>query len=154
MMPKSQKPRKKNGSGPPAAAASTNRRTWYLTGLAAAILFGGAIWWLTRGDGAQVVVTVPALTGAAVRGEQVFAANCARCHGKNAAGGNYGPPLVHRLYEPGHHGDGAFLRAVTRGVRAHHWKFGNMPPVRGVSGPDVRSVVAYVRALQVANGIR
>ncbi len=154
MMPVSKKPRKNNGSGQTGTAASKNRRAWVLTGIGVAILFGGAIWWMTRGGGAQVDVAVPLLTGAAVRGEQVFAANCARCHGKNAAGSYYGPPLVHRLYEPGHHGDRAFLRAATRGVRAHHWKFGNMPPVRGVSGPDIRSVVAFVRALQVANGIR
>ncbi len=58
------------------------------------------------------------------------------------------PPLVHKIYEPGHHADGAFLLAVSRGVRAHHWPFGDMPPVDGVSQEDVQKIVAYVRALQ------
>jgi len=29
-----------------------------------------------------------------------------------------------------------------------------MPPVPGIKGQDIRAVVAYVRALQAANGIR
>ena len=153
-MPVSKKRRKTNTAARGGTNEGGNRRAWVLTGIAAAVLFGGVVWWLTRGDGAQVAVTVPPLTGAAVKGEQVFAANCARCHGKNAAGSNYGPPLVHKIYEPSHHGDASFFRAATSGVRAHHWKFGNMPPVPGVSGQDIRAVVAYVRALQAANGIR
>jgi len=153
-MPVSKKRRKTSATGTAGATEGSKRRAWVLTGVAAVALFGGAIWWLTRGDGAQVAVTVPPLTGAAVKGEQVFTANCARCHGKHAAGSKYGPPLVHRIYEPSHHGDASFFRAASQGVRAHHWKFGNMPPVPGVSGGDIRDVVAYVRALQAANGIR
>lgn len=152
-MPVSKKRQKKPGSRQADPVASGNRRAWLLVGLGAAVLFGGAIWWMTRGDGGPVAVTVPLLTGAAAAGEKVFAANCARCHGTHAAGSKYGPPLVHRIYEPGHHGDGAFYRAAALGVRAHHWKFGNMPPVPGVSGANMRAVVAYVRALQAANGI-
>ncbi|HBM41471.1 MAG TPA: cytochrome C, partial [Sulfitobacter sp.] len=49
--------------------------------------------------------------------------------------------------------DAAFLLAAKQGVRAHHWKFGNMPPVEGVTPGDVKMVVAYVRELQRANGI-
>ena len=87
-------------------------------------------------------------------GEALFRDNCASCHGDNAAGREgIGPPLVHRIYEPGHHGDGAFLLAVRQGVRAHHWPFGNMPPVAGVGDKDVESITAYVRKLQTANGI-
>ena len=82
------------------------------------------------------------------------AAVCAACHGANAAGQNgVAPPLVHKIYEPSHHGDAAFLLAAKQGVRAHHWKFGNMPPVEGVTPGDVKMVVAYVRELQRANGI-
>jgi len=38
------------------------------------------------------------------------------------------------------------------GVR--HWRFGDMPPVEGLSRRDVAAIVAYVRELQRANGIR
>ena len=86
-------------------------------------------------------------------GEAVFNQKCAVCHGVQAAGSPQGPPLVHRVYEPGHHSDMAFVLAARRGVRAHHWRFGNMPPVPGLSDADVRAVINYVRALQRANGI-
>ena len=106
-------------------------------------------------DAALAEVTVPALEGAAMRGEAAFNDNCAACHGENAAGRDgKGPPLVHIIYEPNHHADGAFFFAAANGVRAHHWPFGNMPPVEGVSEEEVRDIVAYVRTLQRANGIQ
>ncbi len=86
-------------------------------------------------------------------GEQDFNANCAACHGKNAAGTNSGPPLIHRIYEPNHHADIAFKLAAKRGVRAHHWGFGNMPPQEQVKDYELVRIVAYVRELQKANGI-
>ncbi|WP_075996711.1 c-type cytochrome [Salaquimonas pukyongi] len=129
---------------------------------AAVIGVAAAGYWLTRpggnetgGTGAPLVrVTVPELDGAAARGEAAFNGNCATCHGKNAAGNDgKGPPLVHVIYEPNHHSDGAFFHAAANGVRSHHWRFGNMPPVEGVSEDEVRDIVAYVRTLQRANGI-
>ena len=87
-------------------------------------------------------------------GKVAFEAKCAVCHGTNAAGQDgVAPPLVHKIYEPSHHGDGSFLVAVRNGVRAHHWRFGNMPPVDGLTEGDVKMIVAYVRELQRANGI-
>ena len=38
-------------------------------------------------------------------GETTFNSTCAACHGKQAAGTDHGPPLVHKVYEPNHHGD-------------------------------------------------
>jgi mono/diheme cytochrome c family protein len=103
---------------------------------------------------AMVNVTVPELTETAKQGQQLFNANCAQCHGRNAAGQNgVAPPLVHKFYEPSHHGDISFHRAAKFGVRAHHWRFGNMPPVEGIKDDDVSKIVAYVRELQRANGI-
>ena len=102
----------------------------------------------------MVEVEVPQLSTEAVEGESLFNSNCASCHGVNAAGQDgVAPPLVHKIYEPGHHGDGAFYLAVTRGVRQHHWPFGNMPPLQSVNEPDVAKIISYVRELQRANGI-
>ena len=102
-----------------------------------------------------VEVNMPSeLSANAQVGEQVFNVACAECHGPNAAGQNgIAPPLVHIPYVPGHHGDASFLLAVRNGVRAHHWKFGNMPAVEGLTDGDVKMVVAYIRELQRANGI-
>lgn len=101
-----------------------------------------------------VAVVVPELGAAEKEGEAAYNARCASCHGPNAAGQDgVAPPLVHRIYEPGHHGDQAFFMAARLGVRAHHWPFGNMPPVAGITEAEVASIVTYVRALQRANGI-
>ena len=71
-----------------------------------------------------------------------------------AAGSDKGPPLVHKIYEPSHHGEESFYLAVRQGVRSHHWPFGDMPPVDGLSDDEVGRIIAYVRELQRAAGIR
>ncbi|MEY8099164.1 cytochrome c [Falsihalocynthiibacter sp. S25ZX9] len=87
-------------------------------------------------------------------GKQVFDAKCSECHGVNAAGQNgVAPPLVHIIYEPGHHSDEAFLNAAQNGVGSHHWDFGNMPPVKGLTRAEILYVATYVRELQRENGI-
>lgn len=86
-------------------------------------------------------------------GEAKFNANCAACHGVRAVGTKQGPPLVHKIYEPNHHADVAFQRAAANGVRAHHWEFGNMPKIEGVTAEDVDHIIRYVRWLQREAGI-
>lgn len=87
-------------------------------------------------------------------GKLAFQSNCLTCHGENAVGQlGVAPPLIHKIYEPSHHGDESFQRAVTVGVRAHHWKFGNMPAIEGLTRGDVKAIIAYVRELQEVNGI-
>jgi len=100
-----------------------------------------------------VKVKVPEFTALALQGKTIFDKNCAACHGSNAAGTNQGPPLVNKIYNPGHHGNDAFYRAVKNGAPSHHWNFGNMPPVNGVGEQQVGLVIHYVRELQEANGI-
>jgi len=90
---------------------------------------------------------------AGLAGEKLFAANCMQCHGDKAMGTNQGPPLVHQIYEPGHHGNASFVIAVARGVRAHHWDFGNMPAIPDLSIGEINQVICYVRELQLANDI-
>ena len=92
-------------------------------------------------------------SAAGLAGKRLFAANCSQCHGENASGTNQGPPLVHQIYEPGHHGNASFVIAVARGVRAHHWDFGNMPAVAGLEIDEIHQVICYVRELQLANEI-
>jgi mono/diheme cytochrome c family protein len=106
------------------------------------------------GGGAIVEVTVPKLDSSLKAGETAFIQNCAACHGENAAGkAGVAPPLVHKIYEPNHHGDMAFVLAAKQGVRQHHWRFGNMPPMPNVGSKEIATIIEYVRALQRANGI-
>jgi len=109
------------------------------------------------GAGAPIVkVKLPdALSANAQIGERAFEAKCASCHGKNAVGQNgVAPPLIHKIYEPSHHADMAFVLAVRNGVRSHHWPFGDMPPVEGLTQADVQYIAKYVRELQRENGIK
>lgn len=102
----------------------------------------------------QPVATTPAeLSETARAGAALFSANCSQCHGRNAVGTRQGPPLVHQIYEPGHHSNASFVLAVTRGVRQHHWEFGNMPAVPGLAIDEIHAIVCYIRELQLNNGI-
>ena len=98
-------------------------------------------------------VIVPNFSALAAEGETAFNAVCAECHGKNAAGTKKGPPLVHDIYNPGHHADEAFFRAAKWGVPQHHWPFGNMPPRSEVTERQIAAIVRYIREMQEANGI-
>lgn len=135
----------------------------------AAIAIGAAVYvWSARMDPAEtaaesqqpdradaiVAVTMPDLDETAQMGRRAFAAKCAECHGPDAGGvDGKGPPLIHEVYEPSHHGDMAFVLAAQQGVRAHHWRFGDMPPVDGLTEADLKAIIAYVRSVQEANGI-
>jgi len=130
--------------------------------IAATILVGAGLVWMAVPNGhddsmhgtSGTKIKVTELTQAAKQGEQLFEASCAVCHGKNAVGTQNGPPLIHKIYEPSHHSDLSFQRAAKQGVRAHHWPFGNMPPVSRATESDVTQNIAYVRELQRANRIR
>lgn len=87
------------------------------------------------------------------QGEKLFRRNCAGCHGNNALGSQQGPPLIHKVYRPDHHADLAFYMAVSKGAPQHHWQFGDMPPLAGVSPQQVGHIVAYVRAIQRRAGV-
>lgn len=139
------------------------RRAW-LAGLAGlAVLTTGGVGYLRLADTpspaapgapAMVEVAMPALSETAQAGQAAFSAHCAVCHGAQADGRlGLGPPLIHRIYEPGHHGDMAFRLAPLRGVRAHHWRFGDMPPVPGLQEDEMTAIIAFVREVQRANGI-
>ena len=85
-------------------------------------------------------------------GQDLYEQNCAECHGVDLRGTDKGPSHLSKVYEPSHHGDGAFLVAVLRGVGAHHWSFGDMPPIPGLSNDDVAAITSYVRSVQDREG--
>lgn len=91
------------------------------------------------------------------KGKGLYAQNCASCHGAalqgQENGSTRGPSFLHRVYEPSHHGDAAFQRAVASGAKAHHWKFGDMAPVNGVTPDEVAHITAYIRMMQRKAGI-
>ena len=101
----------------------------------------------------SAILVMPPLPSEYAKGIDLYSKYCAKCHGENASGTDNGPPFVHKIYEPNHHGDMSVRLAVQKGVRAHHWKFGDMPFIPGVSEKDVDEIVEYVRWLQRQAGV-
>ena len=87
------------------------------------------------------------------QGKTLFEQNCSVCHGPAGDGTTQGPPLVHIIYLLNHHADAAFVLAARNGVRAHHWRFGDMAPLPGVTDEMVLEIVGYIRWLQREVGI-
>lgn len=81
-------------------------------------------------------------------GNQLYDENCSSCHGIKLNGTDQGPPLIHAFYKPSHHGDSAFYKAALKGARAHHWKFGDMQPVKGITSKMMDRIVPYIRFYQ------
>ncbi len=134
--------------------ATRRARTWFFMGLAVL-----SVGWLgftgcSRSEPSTVSPTVAADAPAEyATGRRLFEAHCARCHGVGGAGTDHGPSFLSKIYEPNHHGDGSFLMAARRGVAAHHWRFGDMPPIPNVSDDDVTRIVGYIRWVQRQAGI-
>lgn len=85
-------------------------------------------------------------------GAELYAQSCASCHGADLTGTEQGPSHLSVVYEPDHHPDEAFRSAIANGARQHHWAFGDMPPVEGLSADEVDEIIAYVRAQQDERG--
>ncbi len=109
---------------------------------------------LEEGHPIESVLVPDQISEQGLLGKNIFEHKCQSCHGINAAGRHeIGPPLVHKIYEPSHHSDQSFYRAVAMGVKAHHWPFGNMAAVEGLTQGDIKAIISYVRELQRENGI-
>jgi mono/diheme cytochrome c family protein len=114
-----------------------------------ATLFSSASF-VVAGEGAKKQPNVPFKFAI---GKKKYQQMCSVCHGEWLGGSKMGPPLMHGFYKPSHHGDPAFYRAAMKGVQAHHWKFGNMAPVNGITRKDMDSIVPFIRWLQKEKGL-
>ncbi len=93
----------------------------------------------------------PPTTAAALAipdGAAVYQQYCAECHGVDLRGTDKGPSQLSIIYEPNHHGDYAYRVAIREGTREHHWWFGDMPPVEGITDLEIEKVISYIRAEQ------
>ncbi len=87
------------------------------------------------------------------KGQMLYEKYCSSCHGAQLSGSDKGPPLLHPFYKSSHHGDRAFYRAALQGSQQHHWEFGNMLPVEGMTAKKMDSVVPFVRYYQKQKGL-
>lgn len=86
-------------------------------------------------------------------GMKKYQENCSSCHGKWIEGTKKGPPLLHGFYKPSHHNDRTFYRAALKGVFQHHWNFGPMPKIEGITVKDMDKIVPFLRWLQQEKGL-
>ncbi|CAC9585490.1 hypothetical protein BHECKSOX_2191 [Bathymodiolus heckerae thiotrophic gill symbiont] len=82
------------------------------------------------------------------QGEAVYQSNCVGCHGGSLLGTEKGPSLLEDVYKSSHHADLSFYYAINDGVRQHHWQFGDMPAIKGLSPEGISDITAYVRHKQ------
>lgn len=87
------------------------------------------------------------------RGAALFQKHCIECHGRDARGTERGPSLLHPGYRPDHHSDLAFYIAMQQGVGQHHWKFGDMKPVRAVTPEQAGHIIGWIRHEQRKAGV-
>lgn len=101
-----------------------------------------------------VTVDTRVATGGALAetGEQLYEARCAECHGSDLRGTDRGPSHLSQVYQESHHADASFALAILRGTPQHHWRFGPMPPIPGLSDDDIDAIIAYVRTEQEQQG--
>lgn len=94
----------------------------------------------------------PSSASPSTRGAELYASNCASCHGEDLRGTDRGPSQLSIVYEPSHHPDESYRSAIENGVGQHHWGFGNMPPIPGLDDADIDQIIAFVRAEQERQG--
>lgn len=90
----------------------------------------------------------PAYRPDAEKGGPLFVRFCQSCHGVDARGTEQGPALAEPIYREKRHADLAFHLAVGQGVKSHHWPYGDMPPVQGISPEQTADVIAWIRRQQ------
>ena len=97
-------------------------------------------------------LVVPDMTASLQQGAQLFTKYCSACHGAVGDGSDNGPPLVHKIYEPGHPPDEAIHSCADVRVLADRWRLGEMLPWVATTSPVIELIVPFLRAMQKANG--
>jgi mono/diheme cytochrome c family protein len=82
------------------------------------------------------------------RGEAIYGANCAQCHGDELAGTDRGPSLLEPIYGPDQLSDAEVADAIRNGVDEELWEFGPMPANGAISDAQIEAILAFLRAEQ------
>ena len=87
------------------------------------------------------------LTQVGIAGRLLFQENCAQCHGSDGRGSVNGPSLLHRDYAPDRLSQREFHKAVTNGVPATKWTFGDMPAI-ALGFNDIELIARFIREVR------
>jgi mono/diheme cytochrome c family protein len=82
------------------------------------------------------------------RGEAIYGANCAQCHGSDLIGTDRGPSLLEPIYGPDQLSDEEFAAAIRNGVDEERWEFGPMPANGAITDEQIEAIVLFVRTEQ------
>jgi mono/diheme cytochrome c family protein len=85
------------------------------------------------------------------RGEAIYGANCAQCHGDDLAGTDRGPSLLEPIYGPDQLSDAEVADAIRNGVDEELWEFGPMPANGAISDAQIEAILAFLRAEQLGD---
>ena len=85
------------------------------------------------------------------RGQAIYGANCAQCHGGDLAGTDRGPSLFEPISGPAQLTDDEFADVVRNGVDEERWEFGPMPGNGAITDEQIDAILTYVRARQAGD---
>jgi mono/diheme cytochrome c family protein len=85
------------------------------------------------------------------RGEGIYQANCAQCHGGDVAGSARGPSLLDPIYGPEQLTDAEFADAITNVVDEQRWDFGAMPANGSITDEQIAAILTFVRTQQAGD---
>lgn len=85
-------------------------------------------------------------------GAALYKPSCGSCNGDDLRDTDRGPSQLSHVYAPDRHPDAAYGSAIEQGATAHHWHFGDMPPVKGISHSEVDAIIDYIRQQQQEHG--
>jgi mono/diheme cytochrome c family protein len=111
------------------------------------LLLGGFVTYRVREPGLRKDAARAQTTSYTAIGSQIFAANCAQCHGKNAAGGGTAPTLNSRQFLKSTTNDQIFA-LVSGGVSGTEMPAWNLDYGGTFTDEQVRQVVTYLRSLE------
>lgn len=117
------------------------------------IVVVGALLFVGCSSGSESKGATNANNASNADGAALYAQSCASCHGSDLRGTDQGPSHLSVVYEAGHHSDDSFRSAIESGATAHHWRFGDMAPVPGLTENEVDAIIKYIREQQEAQGL-
>ena len=127
---------------------------WMLLMMAILVVLTTFTMWGRETISIKASVVVPELTTEQQAGRVAFAKYCQECHGADASGGSRtGQPLIHPMYRENVFPDHVFKKAIRDGKREKNWRFGEMPPTKGITEAQIDNITSYIRAVQIASGI-
>ena len=88
------------------------------------------------------------------KGRSIFNSTCATCHSVSLQGGSMAPSMLQAAFAPAQLPDSAISQAIQNGVNDNRFGKGPMPAQPSVHPKDIPAVIAYIRWVQQANGIK